>query len=325
MLVRDDRREMAFTMSYASRDGCEVVSFGYSVHGATLVSEFECPELTPANGADAAAAAVLRIAERDPPRVRGPLFSGARCWSTATDFRVEVDGVATYYVREGKEVIVHRLRRALMRDVCTFLYDAAFPALSVQAGMIPLRGSAVEVGGRATLIVGQSGAGKSTLAARLVGAGHRLIGDGVICLAEDGRGRPVVRPGISSLQLWRDAIELLGGSPARYTRVRRQLDRFFVPVRRAQVCSASVQVERVCVLNLWNGERASVSALSRLEGTGRIMEHAAQFRLFGGARDMVFERCAALAAGTEILELKRPAGGNTLEAFGPLGVGERTR
>lgn len=306
-------------MSHAKQRASQVMPYCYSVHGATLVTEFECSELAPSSARSAVKPAeVVRICEGDAPRLADPSFSGARCWSTSTEFRIEVDGVATYYVRDAKEVIVQRHRSASQRDVCTFLYDAPFAALSLQAGMMPLRGSAIEVDGCATVILGQPGAGKSTLAARLVRRGCRLVGDGVICVAQDDKGQPVVLPGISSLQLWWDAIELLGDSPALYARVRDRLERFFVRVSGERVCSAPVRVESVLLLDVWNDTRVSVSALRKLLGTGRIMEQASQFRMFGGAADMVFERCAALAEEAHVLELKRPAGGDTLAALDPL-------
>ena len=67
-------------------------------------------------------------------------------------------------------------------------------------GAVPLHGSAIEIAGRAVLLLGRGGAGKSTLAASLTTHGARLISDDLSVLTgKDGRGAPALlagRPGI---------------------------------------------------------------------------------------------------------------------------------
>ena len=69
-------------------------------------------------------------------------------------------------------------------------------------GMLPMHGSAVEIGGRGYLICGVSGAGKSTLAAGLVALGARLISDDltVVMQGRDGQALEMVR-GRSGIRL----------------------------------------------------------------------------------------------------------------------------
>jgi energy-coupling factor transporter ATP-binding protein EcfA2 len=66
-------------------------------------------------------------------------------------------------------------------------------------GLIPIHGTALDIGGTAILLCGRSGAGKSTFAANLIGLGARLISDDLTALqALPGRGVSLLsgRPGM---------------------------------------------------------------------------------------------------------------------------------
>lgn len=78
-------------------------------------------------------------------------------------------------------------------------------------GAIPLHAAAVEVAGRAALLVGPSGSGKTTLAAACHRAGHRLLSEDLSCVRLEGAasGASVI-PGPALLRLRPDVAELLG-------------------------------------------------------------------------------------------------------------------
>jgi hypothetical protein len=87
-------------------------------------------------------------------------------------------------------------RRIALSDSCPtadaasldhLLYDHVIPRVIAAQGKLVLHGSAVEIGGRLALFIGETGAGKSTLSASLHRKGHRLIGDdAVIVTLVDG-------------------------------------------------------------------------------------------------------------------------------------------
>jgi hypothetical protein len=68
-------------------------------------------------------------------------------------------------------------------------------------GLLTMHASAVEIGGRGTVFLGDKGAGKSTTAAGFISAGHRLVADDVlpIDLARDGTCQ--ILPGYPQLKL----------------------------------------------------------------------------------------------------------------------------
>ena len=83
------------------------------------------------------------------------------------------------------------------------------PGLGVllhRRGLLVLHGSAVDIGGRAVVLVGHKGAGKSTTAAALVARGHRLLTDDLVALDAGG----VVLPGPTQMKLWGASAAALG-------------------------------------------------------------------------------------------------------------------
>lgn len=90
------------------------------------------------------------------------------------------------------------------------LYDHVIPRVIAATGVLVLHGSAVEIGGRLAIFIGETGTGKSTLSASLHSKGHRLIGDDAVivtCVNGAFEGESVY----PSLRLYPEAIEQVLG------------------------------------------------------------------------------------------------------------------
>ena len=82
-----------------------------------------------------------------------------------------------------------------------FLWSTPFAIAGSDVGSVVVHSAAVEVDGRAILLMGDTGAGKTTLSAAFHAAGHRLLSDdGARCRAEDGS----VWPGPALLRIRND-------------------------------------------------------------------------------------------------------------------------
>lgn len=87
-----------------------------------------------------------------------------------------------------------------------FVDDHIAPRIISTGGDFVLHGSAVMIGGRLAVFLGQTGAGKSTLAASLHASGQRLLGDDAVVISETTgilHGEAVY----PSLRLFRESIE----------------------------------------------------------------------------------------------------------------------
>lgn len=130
-------------------------------------------------------------------------------------------GIAHYTV-EGADALAWGDRARLRitdREITVDSADEAFarqcvvgPGLGVllhQRGMLVLHGAALDVGGRAVVLLGDKGAGKSTTAAALIARSHRLLTDDLVVLAPDASS-PTVLPGPTQMKLWPETIEAVG-------------------------------------------------------------------------------------------------------------------
>ena len=153
-------------------------------------------------------------------------------WQAAPGvFHLDVDDVARYLVREGREVLVEPAGGS-EADVTAFLLGSVLGACLQQRGILTLHASAVETAAGAMLFAGTSGAGKSTLAATLVDRGYRMLADDVTGVLVGGV-RPVALSAFPVLRLRADAVELLEWRERTSARVLRgDLEKYVAPVER---------------------------------------------------------------------------------------------
>ena len=168
-------------------------------------------------------------------------------WTSAPgSFRLEVDGVARYLVREGREITVEPAGGD-ETAVITFLLGPVMAACLQQRGVVALHASAVETERGAVLFTGASGSGKSALAAALVQRGCGLLADDVSGLVLGAGGRPEVLPAFPAVQLWADAVEALGWRERTRGRVRDGIEKYRTPVESYR--AAPVAVHAVIALH----------------------------------------------------------------------------
>ena len=183
--------------------------YRYKVYGLSVRSELELPELHD-DEQPGDADVDIRVGTVPPADEDG--------LSLGPDGAVlRINGIATYLMRAGREIIVHSSPGASDRNVRLYLLGSAMGILLHQKGLLPLHANAIEIDGRAVAFMGETGAGKSTLAAWLHDAGHRVIADDVCVLGIDGeRERVGVHPGMPRIRLWKDALERSGREPDDY-------------------------------------------------------------------------------------------------------------
>ena len=174
----------------------------YVAFGLRLWSELPLPGLRPAPPTDASAGGAEVVVRRGAIEAPGP--PGAY-------------GISGWPGDEADVVVWRRETRLRIAasEITVDTADDAFarqcvlgPGLGVllhRRGHLVLHGSAVDVGGRAVVLVGHKGAGKSTSAAALVARGHRLLTDDLVAL-DDGR----VLPGPTQMKLWGASAGALG-------------------------------------------------------------------------------------------------------------------
>ena len=125
--------------------------------------------------------------------------------------RLALEGIGRFSIRDGAEVIVDPapdvdpeiLQQALLGPILCLVVQ--------QRGWYPLHASAVMARDAVVAFAGASGRGKSSLAAALNARGYPLVADDVTVI-DTAVAPPNVRPGITALKLWPDALAHLGKS-----------------------------------------------------------------------------------------------------------------
>ena len=172
----------------------------YSAFGLTIHSELAVPGLRAATGEPDCH---IRLGEVPPPEGFPPsgiahyVEPGADCFAWLDRARLRIT---------GHEITVDSPDEAFARQC------VVGPGLGVwlhRRGVLVLHGAALDVGGRAVVLLGEKGAGKSTTAAALIARGHRLLTDDLVALAPDASA-PAILPGPTQMKLWPEAIEAIG-------------------------------------------------------------------------------------------------------------------
>ncbi|CDX12902.1 HPr kinase [Mesorhizobium sp. SOD10] len=279
----------------------------YKAYGLIVRSEVSLPELEPT----APATPDLEIAV-------GPVDIPDGASPGATAFRFEPtrqylswQTVGTFMISGGKRIDV---------DPAPGIDDPllAFPLLGPvmalalhQRGLLVLHASAIAVGGKSVIFMGDKGAGKSTTAGAMIRAGHRLLTDDVVALDLSDPGRPMILPGFPQLKLAADAAGAIRLHQAEVRpQVHPQIDKAQHRLHDA-FAGEALPVSRIYVLE--RGGRAAISPLAGAAALPAIIKFSYVTRfgrqaLPGDSASVHLGQCAQVAGRVGVSRLEVPAG-----------------
>lgn len=132
--------------------------------------------------------------------------------SETDDFRILYsDGIQFLIDAAGRRIVGCAPSEASLADVVCYVTGPVLGFVLRLHGVIALHASAVEIGRKAVLLVGDACAGKSTTAAVLATMGYNVITEDVAALALDD-DILAVRPGCAEVALRPDAVAAVFGS-----------------------------------------------------------------------------------------------------------------
>jgi hypothetical protein len=184
--------------------------YQYRVFGLVLASEFELAalsdlELSTPGGPDVTIRRAARLGE-DVVHTADPFFDIRPerqyfHWAAVGHFLIETPNQIDVLPHDG--VSDHLISQPLLGIVMSVLLE--------RRGTLCLHASAVDIGGRAALFLGDKGAGKSTLLSALVQAGHTPLTDDLVAVtqARDAVDTLVIQPGYARVKLWPDSLSAL--------------------------------------------------------------------------------------------------------------------
>ncbi len=274
----------------------------YKLYGLVVASDWSLPECLP----DLEKASDIRFIQGlVPAEGIDPKSKGAWEQYNESEFWMDIDDVARYWVRNGKEITVEPYPDADETSVRVYLLGSALGALLFQRGLLLIHGNAIEVNGGCLVCVGDSGAGKSTLAAAFLQHGYRLLADDVVPVTEQG----MATPGFPRIKLWGDTARQLGIETDGLRRIMPDMDKYNVPLGE-RFCETPLPVKWVYVLESVNEDFACLpyEGMSRFEplhdNTYRV-----HFLDAMALKPQHLQQVAKLAGNIHMAKIQRPQSG----------------
>ena len=204
---------------------------------------------------------------------------GACYEAKPNEFLLKVLNVGKFFISNANNICIERAEGADNDSIRLFLLGSAFGALFHQLQLLPLHASVVCVNGEAILFSGISGAGKSTLAAAFASKGFETISDD-IALISIQNNIPVVVPGPAHLKLWSDSLKSLGMNSKKGDKVRKELEKYFVPTEATS--DKSIPLKKVYILNVRNNSDIETIPIKGMEKFTVLRNHTYRINFVKG-------------------------------------------
>lgn len=229
-------------------------------------------------------------------------------------------GIGTYWVRDGREILVKPALDSPEPAVRLILLGSVFGALLHQRSHITLHASGVALPTKdndlvAVGFMGDSRQGKSTMVAAFHAHGHRAFADDLIAIpsaalehvSEHGDLDAVsVYPGFPTLKLWPDATaEIFGIAEANQPAPFAPYTPRHVRDVRTHFSLETLPLKRLYVL--MDGPELRIEGLSRTFAVQHLLRHAYWTpELARDQKAMLLRQCVALARRVDVCHLMRP-------------------
>jgi molybdopterin-guanine dinucleotide biosynthesis protein len=277
--------------------------FKYRAFGLNIHSDFEIAEMYPAHFDRQDVTVVMA---ETPDAIENPSRQGVRFQLTDTEFLLNVDDVARYYVTDGSAISVEKRNGSSMQEVRLFLLGVVFGALLHQRGLVPFHGSTLKgEGGTSFMVCGRSGIGKSTLTAHLVQNGYALLSDDVSVVRPE-EGKVMVQPSFPFIKLWKDVMEHVDFSLEEGNRLREPLEKYGYRMDQA-FHSEPVPVRHVFVLNVHNQEEYKTEELKGIDKFNALKNQTFRFQFVTDKnRPRHFTVLNQMAQSVKVFRITRP-------------------
>lgn len=280
-------------------------SYNYFAFGLNIKSQLVLPELARGVGETSD----VRIKYGDiPKRVESIIEETDYYQAGNNEFIFRVEGVATFYVANGEQIIVKICNSANSSMVRLFLLGTVMGILLMQRDTLPIHGSAVDINGCGVLFTGISGVGKSTIAAALCKQGYLLLADDVSVLT-CAQGSYQVQPAYPQQKLWPDSAAMLGIDVAAASQVVQGESKRAVSVyERFGKQHVPIKVIYEIVVQPCNDD-ISILPLKGAAKLATIMGNTYRAKYINclGKKFSHFKQCANLVKQVQVFRLIRPA------------------
>ncbi len=238
----------------------------------------------------------------------------ARFGLTATSLLLNWEGVGTFRVSQGSELVYQNLGtdEGTLR---LFLLSEVIGLLLYQRGLFLLHGSAVKVGDDALVFLGIPGAGKSTTAAAFGKAGYTVLTDDLVAIQLIDNN-PFVVPAFGQYKVWKNTVDGLNIDESKLEPSFEGATKYLVMQPLASFPRHPVSLRSITLLYPTNSRKKS-ERIKPLRAPVDLLKHfPIPIQLLTGQYiQKHFQDALTIAQHAEINQLRRPDGFVALEQF----------
>jgi len=294
-------------------------NYTYRVFGLTLGSEIAFPELFLSAGSGSIPDVTVHMGKA-PPKESVTGTQKPYSAYNGTEFWHKMPGVAIYYVKDGKEIIIEPIGENV-DEIRLFFLSNALGAMLYQRDHIPLHASGItDKSGGVYLFTAPSRTGKSTLLYMLSQMGYRPFTDDVCILepAADPAGGLIAYAGYPMMKLWSETIEKLNADPeASLKRLRPEIEKFGLDFSDT-FSDQPARVKGIIVLDrTGSNEEIAISRLTQMEAFRALEKNVYRRPWVEGMGKTIthFRQTGQWSNALPVYLAKRPATENTIGEF----------
>lgn len=229
-------------------------------------------------------------------------MSAERLW-----FRNEL---GHFVIKNGKEIMIQPAATAKETELAGFVLGWCIAFLFQQRGVTAIHCSALEMYNRAVLISGGSGAGKSTLTLSLLQKGYRYLADDIAMI--DIKQDFLVQPAFPQQKVCRNVAEEM--APEQLFYVDEKKDKFAY-INKEAFCNSPKKLSAIFLIRKYDGDSVQIEQVKGLAKWNGIMQNLFlwdAYQAFGFPKEEQ-DRCLMIAGNTEVYEIRRPKGKDTVD------------
>ncbi len=241
-------------------------------------------------------------------KVAVPLYADNFWQMNQNEFAMMVEGVGSFYARDGREVEYSQTGEASRESLELYLNGSVFGAVLHQRQILPLHGSCFMIDRSGIMICGDTGAGKSSLTASFCLNGAEFLTDDVSPLLFK-KGKPYIWALSDRLKLWRDTLSQLEQDEEGLHRVDPEMEKFYYPMEARG--ESSVLLDRVYILEVCDigsvvfDELSGPAKFTALRGEIYRSEY---LRGMPENEPVYFKDLVSISNSVKVFSVKRPSG-----------------
>lgn len=226
----------------------------------------------------------------------------------------EIDNVASYYIKNGNEVIVEPWKGANRQEINLYLMCSCLGFIMLQREKVAIHGGVMKINDKAIIITGNRGAGKSTLTTALRLKGYKFIADDVAATNIDNK--VMINPGFPYQKLCRDTMNKMNYDKSKFKMYNCDSnEKYMIPAldsfeRKDTPLSIIIEIK---VDDINEVKLIKVTGFEKLNNIIKNIYRGEFSGLMGGRTPKYIKKCACIAKNIDYYQIIRPRGKFTVE------------